>query len=108
MNNKSLRVLEWQKVQELVASQASFSLGRARVKALAPSTDLNQVRERLALTTDAVRLLNEHGEAPFGGAGDIKKAVGKARLGGILETDQLLSLADFLYCTMQLKKIFCL
>ncbi|HHY15901.1 MAG TPA: endonuclease MutS2 [Firmicutes bacterium] len=106
MNNKSLRVLEWQKVQELVASQASFSLGRARVKALAPSTDLNQVRERLALTTDAVRLLNEHGEAPFGGAGDIKKAVGKARLGGILETDQLLSLADFLYCTMQLKKYF--
>ncbi len=82
MNNKSLRVLEWQKVQELVASQASFSLGRARVKALAPSTDLNQVRERLALTTDAVRLLNEHGEAPFGGAGDIKKSGGQSAVGG--------------------------
>ncbi len=106
MNEKSLRVLEWQKVQGLVASQASFSLSRDNIKTLTPSTDLDQVKQRLALTSDAVRLLNVHGEAPFGGATDIKRAVGKARLGGILETDQLLSLADFLYCTTQLKKYF--
>jgi DNA mismatch repair protein MutS2 len=51
-----------------------------------------------------VRLLWKHGEPPFGGASDIRTAVNRARLGGILDPQQLLSVADLLYCTAQLKK----
>ncbi|MFY9526786.1 MAG: endonuclease MutS2 [Limnochordia bacterium] len=106
MNEKSLRVLEWPKVRQMVASQASFSLSKTRLEGLMPSTDLEQIKHHLALTSDAVRLINAYGDAPFGGATDIGAALGKAELGGILETDQLLSLADFLYCVEQLKTYF--
>lgn len=104
MNEKSLRVLEWPKVRELVASRTSFSLSRDLVSELTPKTTLNEVTRELALTTEGVRLLWKHGEAPFGGASDIRAVVGRARLGGVLDPDQLLPIGDFLYCVAQLKK----
>lgn len=104
MNEKSLRVLEWPKVREQVAAKASFSLSREMVEELAPSTQLKEVVHQLTLTSEAVRLLWKHGEAPFGGASDIRTVINKARLGGILEPDQLLPVGDVLYCTAQLQK----
>ena len=60
--------------------------------------------QELSLTTDGVRLLWKHGEAPFGGASDIRTIVERARLGGVLDPDQFLHIGDFLYCTAQLDK----
>lgn len=104
MNEKSLRVLEWPKVRELVAERASFSLSREIISTLSPKTKLSEVMQELSLTTDGVRLLWKHGEAPFGGASDIRKIVERARLGGVLDPDQFLPIGDFLYCTAQLDK----
>lgn len=104
MNEKSLRVLEWPKVRELVASRTSFSLSREVMNGLAPKTNLSEIIGDLALTSEGVRLLWKHGEAPFGGASDIRAVLGRAKLGGILDPDQLLPIGDFLYCIVQLKK----
>ena len=104
MNEKSLRVLEWPKVRELVAERTSFSLSRERINELVPHTDLSDVVRSLALTSEGVRLLWKHGDAPFGGASDIRQVVARARLGGILDPSQLLSIGDFLYCVSQLKR----
>lgn len=104
MNEKSLRVLEWTKVRDLVAERTSFSLSRERINELVPKTDLKEVVHTLALTTEGVRLLWKHGDAPFGGASDIRSEVGRARIGGALDPGQLLTIGDFLYCVAQLKK----
>ncbi|HPT82287.1 MAG TPA: endonuclease MutS2 [Limnochordia bacterium] len=104
MNEKSLRVLEWPKVRQLVAERASFSLSREQLSSLMPQTDPEQVIKELTLTSEGVRLLWKHGEPPFGGASDIRAPLNRARLGGILDPDQLLAVADFLYCVGQLKK----
>jgi len=104
MNEKSLRVLEWPKVRQMVVDRASFSLSREMLGQLQPKTELSEVVRDLNLTTEGVRLLWKHGEPPFGGASDIRTAVNRARLGGILDPQQLLSVADLLYCTAQLKK----
>ncbi|HBG00098.1 MAG TPA: endonuclease MutS2, partial [Firmicutes bacterium] len=104
MNEKSLRVLEWPKVRELVASRTSFSLSREAIAELTPQTRLDAVKRDLALTSEGVRLLWKHGDAPFGGASDIRQVVSRARLGGILDPDQLLPIGDFLYCVAQLQK----
>lgn len=103
MNDKSLRVLEWPKVRDLLESKASFSLSKDVIRELMPSTDLVTVVEQLQLTSEALRLLWKHGEAPFGGASDIRSVVAKARLGGILDPDQLLPIGGLLYCTNQLQ-----
>lgn len=104
MNEKSLRVLEWPKVRERVTSKASFSLSKAVLQELAPSLELKEVVEQLQLTSEALRLLWKHGEAPFGGASDIRSVVAKTRLGGILDPDQLLPISGLLYCSTQLQK----
>lgn len=104
MNEKSLKVLEWPKVRKIVAEKTSFSLSREKIGQLMPSTDLEEINHSLALTSEAVRLLWKHGEAPFGGASDIRSIVKRADIGGILDPDQLLPIADILYCTTQLKK----
>ncbi|NLJ80534.1 MAG: endonuclease MutS2 [Firmicutes bacterium] len=103
MEEKSLKVLEWPKVKKLVAAKTSFSLGRQKVEQLVPSADKEEVTARLALTSEALRLLNRYGDAPFGGAGDIRPMVKKARLGGILEAEQLLPVQDLLYSSKNLK-----
>lgn len=104
MNEKSLRVLEWPKVRELVASKTSFSLSRERILALVPDTDFSAIQRNLALTTEGVRLLWKYGDAPFGGASDIRAVVGRARLGGTLDSQQLLAVGELLYCVGQLQK----
>ena len=104
MNQKSLRVLEWSKVREQVAAKASFSLSREAVEGLSPSTKLDEVVHQLTLTSEALRLLWKHGEAPFGGASDIRGVMSKVRIGGILDPDQLLPIGDMLYCSAQLQR----
>ncbi len=104
MDEKSLKVLEWPKIRELVAAKTSFSLSRQEILKLLPSKDRDEVCRRLGLTTEAARLLQKKGAAPFGGATDIKAVVDKASLGGILEPDQLLAVQGLLYCTAQLKR----
>ncbi|HHY09797.1 MAG TPA: hypothetical protein GX528_04435, partial [Firmicutes bacterium] len=68
MDEKSLKVLEWPKIRELVAAKTSFSLSRQEILKLLPSKDRDEVCRRLGLTTEAARLLQKKGAAPFGGA----------------------------------------
>src|SRR5690554_3804103 len=102
MNEKSLRVLEWPKIRAQVAERASFSLGKAMVQELTPATDLESVQERLTLTSEALALVWKHGDPPMGGASDVRPAVERAKLGGIIDENQLLSIHGLLYCTDRL------
>ena len=75
MNDRSLRVLEWPKIRAQLAERASFSLSKARVETLQPATDLESVRQRLTLTSEALALIWKHGDPPMGGASDVRSPV---------------------------------
>ena len=104
MNERTLRVLEWPKVRAIVADKTSFSLSREMVETLSPSTDMEEVRERLKLTSEAHSMLWKSGEPPFGGASDVRSVVQRAAIGGVLDPEQLQSIQDLLYCTSRLIK----
>lgn len=104
MNEKSLKALEWPKVRERVALRASFSLSRDHLNELEPMFELEEINTELALTSEAVRLLWQHGDAPFGGASDVRSLVNRAQIGGILGPEQFLPLGDLLYCSNQLRQ----
>lgn len=104
MNERSLRVLEWPKIKAQVAERASFSLGKELVENLTPAVDIDEVRERLAMTSEALALIWKHGEPPMGGASDIRAVVTRAALGGTLDESQLLAVQGLLYCTGRLSK----
>ncbi|HHT36941.1 MAG TPA: endonuclease MutS2 [Firmicutes bacterium] len=104
MDERSLRILEWDKIKQQVAEFASFSLGKQLILALEPSANFDEVERNLEQTTQALALLWKHGVPPFGGAADIAPILRRAQVGGILEGEELIRLAAVLECAANIKR----
>lgn len=103
MDNHSLHVLEWGKIREIIADLASFSLGKKLVLELEPQTEFSFVKQQLDLTTAALELLWKYSVPPFGGAVDISSILHRARIGGLLNGEELLKLAGVLQCIEKMR-----
>ncbi len=90
MNPKHWNTLELPKVLERLAAYTTFSAGAEKARRLTPSTDLLEVQERLATTTEARDLLSARPQTTLGGARDVRPQVETARLGGVLSPTELL------------------
>ncbi|MBR3706925.1 MAG: endonuclease MutS2, partial [Firmicutes bacterium] len=90
MNKKGLKVLEYNKIIELLKSQAGSVMAKERLGALMPSDDINVVRDGLAETSEAVTVIVRKGALPVGQLYDIEAALHFARKGGSLTMRQLL------------------
>ena len=98
MLEKSYQILELPAVLEMLAAQAESELGKAAALSLQPSANAEEVRRRLLETTDAARLMTLRGSPSFSGAKDIRPALERARLGGALNTRELLDIAGLARC----------
>ena len=95
---KSYITLELPAVLEMLAAQAESELGKAAARELQPSANREEVRRRLTETSDAARLMTLRGSPSFSGARDIRPALERARLGGALNTRELLDIAGLARC----------
>jgi DNA mismatch repair protein MutS2 len=94
ITERSLKTLELPAVRTLLAERSSFVPGRELAEHVAPTTDLKEA-ERLQDETAAARaLMRAQPSAGIGGARDIRDGLRRARLGGALDPDQLLQIAD--------------
>ena len=98
MLEKSYFTLELPAVLEMLAAQAESELGKAAARELQPSGNTEEVRRRLTETSDAARLMTLRGSPSFSGARDIRPALERARLGGALNTRELLDIAGLARC----------
>ena len=98
MLEKSYITLELPAVLEMLAAQAESELGKAAARELQPSANKEEVRRRLTETSDAARLMTLRGSPSFSGAKDIRAALDRARLGGALNTRELLDIAGLARC----------
>ena len=106
MNPRTLRVLEYTKVLERVAAYCSFSGGEELARALLPSDDLETVRDRLAETAEASRLLEQRTEVSFGGVRDVRPFLEKAERGAMLFAQDLLEIRGTLMRARTLQNMF--
>lgn len=90
MHEKSRVTLEYPKIIERLMSHCAFSASRELAQELLPSEDLSIVRQRLAFTTEARRLLDERPEVGVRAARDIRPHVRLAERSGMLMPDQLI------------------
>ena len=67
MNDRVLRVLEYDKIREQVVSHASCSLGKERARELQPSNDLWMVNSWQQETAEGVSVYRLRGLIPLGG-----------------------------------------
>jgi DNA mismatch repair protein MutS2 len=102
ITERSLGTLELPAVRALLAGHSSFIPGRELAENIAPTSDL-KVAERLQDETAAARtLLRAQPSAGIGGARDIRDGLRRARLGGALDPDQLLQIADTIRAAQKL------
>ena len=95
---KSFITLELPAVLEMLAAQAESDLGKEQARALEPAQNTEEVRRRLQETSDAARLMTLRGSPSFSGVRDIRPALDRARLGGALNTRELLNIAGLARC----------
>lgn len=90
MKEKTLHVLEYDKIIGLLREQASSEMTRGAISELMPYLNASEIREHQTETTEAVRLIQHKGPLPVGGFYDIEDIVSLARKGGTLTMAQLL------------------
>ena len=90
MKEKTLNVLEYNKIIRMLEEQAGSEMTKKVISELKPFHGVSEIRESLAETTEAVRLINFKGPLPVGGFYDIAESVSFARKGGTLTMAQLL------------------
>ncbi len=97
MNQRTLRVLEYDKIKTMLTEYTAFSLGKERVRWLEPSSRLEVVQERIEETTQAAALLDREGSVPLGGLSDVTGEVRKADVGSVLAPPELMKIGNCLY-----------
>jgi DNA mismatch repair protein MutS2 len=102
VDERTMRVLEFSRVTERLASYTVTARGRELAETLRPSADPDEVVRRLALTTEA-RNLRSDGEVPLRGTSDLREMLGRARIGSVLQPGDLLALRDTLAAIRQVK-----
>ncbi len=95
---KSLKTLELPAVLEMLADEAVSAEAKEAAVSLTPSSDVSIVRLRLEETTAAKKMMMLRGSPSFSGVKDVRSAVRRADIGGMLNTAELLDIAALLRC----------
>lgn len=96
MENKFYKCLELDKILLLLADETSIERSRELALALEPSSGLFEANELLAETNDAHMLVGRFGTPSFGTVRDMTNAIRRAEAGAVLNTLELLRVAELL------------
>src|SRR5207237_6724836 len=102
ITERSLLTLQLPAVRELLAERSPFTPGRELAHAIAPTGDLREAERLQDETTAARTMLRAQPSAGIGGARDIRDGLRRARLGGALDPQQLLEIADTIQAAAKL------
>lgn len=93
MNDKSIKILEYNKIIEMLKAGAASEMTRQVISELRPMTDIYEIRHLLQQTTEAVKVIVIKGNPPMSAFYDIAPALMRARKGGALTMQQLLQIS---------------
>jgi len=96
MKERTLRVLEFTKIRERLASKALTPMGQERCLALVPSDNLPEIEMWQAETEEATVILQYLGGSPLVPFEDVRQAISLAEKGATLSPKALLTIASLL------------
>lgn len=106
MDERSLRVLEFYKVKELVKKYAHTKGGKAKIDELMPYDNVYEINNKLEETNEALEILITKGNPPIEGLYDIHDGIARAKKGGTLLPEALLKIGGMLRATRLMKEFF--
>lgn len=89
MRQKSLDVLEFDKIKLLVENEAISDLGKEKVVAMAPATDLDTVEFQMNETDEIAQIYNKHRMPSLSGLAKVSAFIHRASIGGVLNVSEL-------------------
>ena len=96
ISDRTLRVLEFTKIREMLAESALTGMGAEKSMALKPFDDLPSAEAAQAETEEAAVILRYTGGNPLTGFPDIRQALSMCEKGADLSAGMLLSIAETL------------
>jgi len=103
MNEKTFRVLEYNKIISMLVEKAASSLGKEKIKNLKPETNFEKVEHAQKETEEALTILIKRGNPPLYGIYPIFSEMKRAEMGGVLGPESLLKISDTLRVSRGLK-----
>jgi len=104
LNKKTLKVLEYNKIIDLLLKKSESELGKEKIKKIRPLTNIKKIENLLRETDEALSLLIKRGNPPLYGIRDIKYELKRVEMGGVLTPGALLRISDSLRVSRGLKK----
>jgi len=106
MNKKALKTLEYNKIIDRLAGFAASSLGKEKCHGLMPGTVLADVEAQQNQTTEAYTMIMRKGRLSLGGLTDITASLKRIWAGGVLNSAELIAIANLLNVCGRVKKYF--
>ncbi|MCL4802692.1 MAG: Smr/MutS family protein [Anaerolineae bacterium] len=104
LDQKSILILEFNKIREIVAGYTSFSGGRDLALAMQPTTEIEQAREWQSETREAVSLFDTDSGVTLGGARDVRRAADNAMRGFVLSAEDFLAIQSAIVAGRNLRR----
>ncbi|MCE5037808.1 endonuclease MutS2 [Staphylococcus auricularis] len=89
MRQKSLEVLEFDKIKSLIEEEAISDLGREKVRELAPSADFETVTFQMDETDEISQIYNKERMPSLSGLAKVASIIHRAEIGGVLNVNEL-------------------
>lgn len=104
MNKRSLRILEYNKIIDMLIPYAGSPMGQTLCKRLKPSTDHGEILRLQEETSDALSRLYKQGSISFSGVTDIGMSLKRLEVGATLSPAELLDIARLLENTLSVRQ----
>ena len=99
---KSIRILEFDKILGMLASVAPTEGSRRRALSLQPTSNVDTVKKRQGFTSDAKKMMAIKGAPSFGNMPDILDSIEKAEKNYVLSPREILDVASVLHTARSL------
>ena len=105
MEQNAFKVLEYEKIRQMLVERASSMPGKDLAAKLQPSADYDEVCERMRETEEAVTIY-QLTAPPLSGIRDIRPFLQKAKKGAVLDLAEFTELMSTLYAMRNVKYFF--
>lgn len=104
MNLRTLRIIEYHKIVEMLTGYAASPMAKRKCERLKPRKDLTVIQTLQQETRDALRHLNKQGNLSFAGLRDIGASLKRLEVNGILDIKELLDIGSVLDTALTAKQ----
>ncbi len=107
MNERTLKILEYNKIIDMLTGLCGSEGGRKKAAELLPGTDPDKIKEAQSETRDALNRIYKKGSLNFNGVPDIRGDIKLLEVHSSLLASELLKISSVLTATLRVKSYGC-